>query len=133
MRHFAFPVCFILVAVPWLTPIEAPLVQWLMRIVAAVATETLTLFGIPAQLEGSLLRVNNGLRGVNESCTRVRSPQTSPLTVPLLGELTAPPIPRPQRPARPPRLRRGPRPSAASAGSTPAGSGTRGVGGSSVT
>ena len=26
VRHFAFPVCFILVAVPWLTPIEAPIV-----------------------------------------------------------------------------------------------------------
>ncbi len=87
VRHFAFPVCFILVAVPWLTPIEAPLVQWLMRIVAAVATETLTLFGIPAQLEGSLIRVSNGVVGVSEACSGVRSLQTSLMIGLLFGEL----------------------------------------------
>ena len=87
VRHFAFPVSFILVAVPWLTPIEAPLVQWLMRVVAAVATETLTLFGIPAQLEGSLIRVNNGVVGVNEACSGVRSLQTSLMIGLLFGEL----------------------------------------------
>ncbi len=87
VRHFAFPVCFILVAVPWLTPIEAPLVQWLMRIVAAVATETLTLFGIPAQLEGSLIRVHSGVVGVNEACSGVRSLQTSLMIGLLFGEL----------------------------------------------
>jgi exosortase len=87
LRHFAFPVCFILVAVPWVTPIEGPLVQWLMHIVAAVATETLTLFGIPAQLEGSLIRVNNGVVGVSEACSGVRSLQTSLMIGLLFGEL----------------------------------------------
>ena len=87
VRHFAFPVCFILVAVPWLTPIEAPLVQSLMRIVAAFATETLTLFGIPAQLEGSLIRVSTGVVGVNEACSGVRSLQTSLMIGLLFGEL----------------------------------------------
>ncbi|MEO5718213.1 MAG: exosortase/archaeosortase family protein [Chthoniobacterales bacterium] len=87
VRHFAFPVCFILVAVPWITPIEAPLVQWLMRLVASVATETLTLFGIPAQLEGSLIRVNNGVVGVSEACSGVRSLQTSLMIGLLFGEL----------------------------------------------
>jgi exosortase len=87
VRHFAFPVCFILVAVPWLTPIEGPLVQWLMRIVAAVATETLTLLGIPAQLEGSLIRVNSGVVGVSEACSGVRSLQTSLMIGLLFGEL----------------------------------------------
>ncbi len=85
--HFAVPVCFILVAVPWLTPIEAPLVQGLMRLVAAVATETLTLCGIPAQLEGSLIRVNNGVVGVSEACSGVRSLQTSLMIGLLFGEL----------------------------------------------
>ena len=87
VRHFAFPVCFILVAVPWLTPIEAPIVQGLMRLAAAVATETLTLFGIPAQLEGSLIRVNNGIVGVSEACSGVRSLQTSLMIGLLFGEL----------------------------------------------
>ena len=85
--HFAFPICFVLVAVPWITPIEAPLVQGLMRLVASVATETLTLFGIPAQLEGSLIRVSNGVVGVSEACSGVRSLQTSIMIGLLFGEL----------------------------------------------
>jgi exosortase len=87
VRHFAFPVCFILVAVPWITPIEEPIVQGLMRTVAAVATETISLFGIPAQLEGNLIRVSTGLVGVNEACSGVRSLQTSLMIGLLFGEL----------------------------------------------
>jgi exosortase len=87
LRHFAFPVCFFFVAVPWITPIEEPIVQGLMRTVAAVVTETITLFGIPAQLEGNLIRVGNGLVGVNEACSGVRSLQTSLMIGLLFGEL----------------------------------------------
>ncbi|MFN2623982.1 MAG: exosortase/archaeosortase family protein [Chthoniobacterales bacterium] len=87
VRHFAFPVCFILVAVPWITPIEEPIVQGLMRTVAALATDTITLFGVPAQLEGNLIRVSTGLVGVNEACSGVRSLQTSLMIGLLFGEL----------------------------------------------
>jgi exosortase len=87
LRHFAFPVSFIFVAVPWVTPIEAPIIQGLMRAVARVATETVTLFGIPAQVEGNLIRVTNGLVGVNEACSGVRSLQTSLMIGLLFGEL----------------------------------------------
>ena len=87
VRHFAFPVCFILVEVPWITPIEEPIVQGLMRSVAALATETITLFGIPAELEGNLIRVSTGLVGVNEACSGVRSLQTSLMIGLLFGEL----------------------------------------------
>src|SRR6266480_3816254 len=54
LRHFAFPVAFIFVAVPWVTPIEGPIIQGLMRLVAGFAAETITLLGTPAQLEGNL-------------------------------------------------------------------------------
>jgi len=87
LRHFAFPVCFIFVAVPWISAIEEPIVQGLMRIVAAAATETIGLFGIPAQLEGSLIRVSTGLVGVSEACSGVRSLQTSLMIGLLFGEL----------------------------------------------
>jgi exosortase len=87
LRHFAFPVCFFFVAVPWMTPIEEPIVQGLMRTVAAAASETITLFGIPAQLEGNLIRVQTGLVGVNEACSGVRSLQTSFMIGLLFGEL----------------------------------------------
>src|SRR6266404_6453809 len=49
LRHFAFPVAFTLIAVPWVTPIEEPIVQGLMRVVAAISSELVALFGIPAQ------------------------------------------------------------------------------------
>jgi len=50
LRHFAFPILFASIAIPWLTPVEVPIVQGLMRAVAAVASEAATLFGIPTQL-----------------------------------------------------------------------------------
>lgn len=87
LRHFAFPIGFFFVAVPWISPIEEPIVQGLMRTVAAVATEAITLFGIPARLEGNLIRVNTGLVGVNEACSGVRSLQTSLMIGLLFGEL----------------------------------------------
>lgn len=87
VRHFIFPIAFFFVAVPWVSPLEQPIVQGLMRLVAAVATEAVTLFGIPAQLEGSLIRVNSGLVGVNEACSGVRSLQTSLMIGLLFGEL----------------------------------------------
>lgn len=87
LRHFAFSICFIFVAVPWVTPIETPIVQGLMRVVAAIATEALALFGVPAQLEGSVIRINTGVVGVNEACSGVRSLQTSLMIGLLFGEL----------------------------------------------
>ena len=77
LRHFAFPVAFIFVAAPWPTLVETPVIQGLMRIVAHVAAETAMLLGVPAQVEGNLIRVSTGLVGVNEACSGIRSLQTS--------------------------------------------------------
>jgi exosortase len=87
LRHFAFPVAFTLVAVPWISPIEQPIVQGLMRIVAIISSETVTLLGIPARLEGHLIRIPEGWVGVNEACSGVRSLQTSLMIGLLFGEL----------------------------------------------
>src|SRR6266403_1079600 len=87
LRHFVFPIAFFFTAVPWVTPIEGPIIQGLMRVVAAVAAETVTLLGIPTQLEGNLIRVSSGLVGVNEACSGVRSLQTALMIGLLFGEL----------------------------------------------
>jgi exosortase len=87
LRHFAFPVAFFFVAVPWPTAVEVPIIQGLMRMVAHVAAETAMLLGIPAQVEGNLIRVNTGLVGVNEACSGIRSLQTSLMIGLLFGEL----------------------------------------------
>jgi exosortase len=87
LRHFAFPVLFIFVAVPWPTLLETPVTQSLMRVVAHVAAEAAMLLGTPAQVEGNLIRVSNGLVGVNEACSGIRSLQTSLMIGLLFGEL----------------------------------------------
>jgi exosortase/archaeosortase family protein len=58
-----------------------------MRIVARVAAETAMLLGTPAQVEGNLIRVTNGLVGVNEACSGIRSLQTALMIGLLFGEL----------------------------------------------
>jgi len=87
LRHFAFPVLFFLVAVPWPTGIEQPIIQGLMPTVANIATEVLSLFGIPAEVQGNLIHINGGVVGVNEACSGVRSLQTSLMIGLLFGEL----------------------------------------------
>ena len=87
LRHFAFPVAFFFIAVPWPTAVEVPIIQGLMRMVADVAAETAMLLGIPAQVEGNLIRVSTGLVGVNEACSGIRSLQTSLMIGLLFGEL----------------------------------------------
>jgi exosortase len=85
--YFAFPVLFMFIAVPWPTALETPVIQGLMRAVARVAAETAMLLGTPAQVEGNLIRVSNGLVGVNEACSGIRSLQTSLMIGLLFGEL----------------------------------------------
>jgi exosortase len=87
LRHLAFPVAFMFVAVPWPTSLEAPVIQGLMRTVAGIAAETTMLLGTPAQVEGNLIRVSNGLVGVNEACSGIRSLQTSLMIGLLFGEI----------------------------------------------
>src|SRR5262252_4384859 len=87
LHHFAFPVAFIFIAVPWPTALEIPVIQGLMRLVAHVAAETAMLLGTPAQVEGNLIRVSNGFVGVNEACSGIRSLQTSLMIGLLFGEV----------------------------------------------
>jgi exosortase len=87
LRHFAFPVVFVLVSVPWISAIEIPIVQGLMPTLASIATEALSLFGIPAEVQGNLVRINGVIVGVNEACSGVRSLQTSLMIGLLFGEL----------------------------------------------
>jgi exosortase len=87
LRHFAFPVAFIFVAVPWISAMETPIVQGLMRIIASAAAETVSLFGVPAQVQGNIIRLPSGVVGVNEACSGVRSLQTSLMIGLLFGEL----------------------------------------------
>lgn len=85
--HFAFPVLFVLVAVPWPMRLESSVIQLLMRTNAAIAVEMVNLLGVPAQQAGNLINLGTSTVGVDEACSGVRSLQTTIMAALLLGEL----------------------------------------------
>jgi exosortase len=87
LRHFIFPICFFLVAVPWPVPFEQAIVQRLMRCVASLCVEALGWWGVPAVQEGNVIRISSGSVGVEEACSGVRSLQTTLMIALFLGEL----------------------------------------------
>ncbi len=87
VRHLAFPVLFPLVAIQWPYRLEQGLIQGLMRVVAAVAVESLDLMGIPAVQRGNLVEIEAGLLGIDEACSGIRSFQTTIMATLFLAEL----------------------------------------------
>jgi exosortase len=85
-RRFAFPVLFILIAVPWPTVFEGPLVQVLTRFNAAACVEVLGLIGIPALQHGNVIEISTGVVGIEEACSGIRSLQASLMIALFLGE-----------------------------------------------
>lgn len=87
LRHFAFPISFFLVAVPWPVPLEQSLIQWLMRSVTGICVEALSWAGIPAVQNGNVIQIGTGRVGVEEACSGVRSLQTTLMIALFMGEL----------------------------------------------
>jgi exosortase len=85
-RGLLFPICFFLVAVPWPTVLEAPLIQGLTRADAAATIELLNFANIPAVQHGSVIEISNGLVGIDEACSGIRSFQAA-LMICLLRRL----------------------------------------------
>lgn len=87
VRHFAFPVCFPLVAVPWPVQFENFVVQTMMRAVAYVAVEIAAWFGVGAYQLGNVIQLRNGFVGVDEACSGVKTLQAGIMVALVLGEL----------------------------------------------
>ncbi len=85
--HFAFPIAFFVVAVPWPRPIDAPLMDYLMQKNAAIAIEGLLWDGIAAMRKGNLVMLPTGTVGVDEACSGIRSLQGTLMLALFLGEL----------------------------------------------
>ena len=81
-----FPICFFLVAVPWPSPIEMPLIQGLTRLDSAFTTELLGWIGIPAMPHGNVIEVATGVVGIDEACSGIRSFQATLMISLFLGE-----------------------------------------------
>jgi exosortase len=86
-RHFAFPVLFFLVAVPWPVRIEQVVIQDLMRMVTAINVTFLQLAAVPALQHGNVIEVGTGFIGIEEACSGVRSLQATLMVSLFLGEL----------------------------------------------
>ena len=87
LRHFAFPIAFIFVAVPWPVKIEQPLIQTLTDWVASLTVDGLNLCGVSAIREGSIIEISTGKVGVEEACSGVRSFQATLMAALFLGQL----------------------------------------------
>src|SRR6266513_227035 len=86
LRHFAFPILFFLVAVPWPTSLEQIVIQGLMRIDALINFEILPAIRIPAVQMGNVIEVGCGFVVIDEACTGIRSLQATFMVSLFLGE-----------------------------------------------
>jgi exosortase/archaeosortase family protein len=84
---FVFPICFFLVAVPWPTFIEGPLVQGLMRANVGATIELLALTGVPAIQHGNVIEIANGVVGIDDACSGIRSLQAALMLSLFFGEV----------------------------------------------
>jgi exosortase len=87
LKQLAFPICFFLVAVPWPSFVEAPLIQGLTRANARLAVESLGWWGVPAVAHGNVIEVAGGAVGLDEACSGIRSLQSTLMISLFLGEL----------------------------------------------
>ncbi len=87
LSTFSFPLLFFLVAVPWPTIIEGPLIQALTRANAAMTIELLGFLGTPAVQHGNLIEVATGVVGIDEACSGIRSFQATLMISLFFGEL----------------------------------------------
>src|SRR5208337_4401969 len=87
VKPLAFPVLFILCAVPWPQRFELVLVQGLMKQVASNSADILAWLNVPALASGNLVCLPNGVVGIDEACSGVRSLQAMLMTSLFLGQL----------------------------------------------
>jgi exosortase len=86
VKHFSFPMCFFVVAVPWPTPLESLVIQTLARADATLTVEGLSWLGLPALQRGNVIEISTGLVGVDEACSGIRSFQATLMISLFLGE-----------------------------------------------
>jgi exosortase len=87
VRHFAFPVCFLLISLPWMIQIERPLTEALMGLNTWLVTGLLQKLGIAAQAAGNIIQLPHCQLGVEEACSGILSLQSTFMLACLLGEI----------------------------------------------
>ncbi len=89
VSDFAFPLFFFLVAVPWPTLIENPLIQTLTHFDVRATCDLAGWLGIPAIPHANVIEVATGLVGIDEACSGIRSFQATLMISLFLGEYYA--------------------------------------------
>jgi exosortase len=87
VHHFAFPLLFFLIAVPWPSLIEVPLITKLSHLNAAISTWAANWLGTPAIRNGVVIQTGAGMVGIDEACSGIRSFQAAVMVALFLGEL----------------------------------------------
>lgn len=87
LRWFAFPVLFLLTAVPWPHTMEVLVSNSLMHGTAGITVEILCLVGVPAAQVGNLVHVETGVIDIDEACSGIRSLQAMVMLALFLGEM----------------------------------------------
>lgn len=88
VRHFTFPVLFVLTAVPWPYRLEIPLTITFMKIASFISSELLNLFGAIVVQRGTVLETQYGPIGIDEACSGIKSFQAMVLLGLFLSELS---------------------------------------------
>jgi len=94
LRHFAFPVLFFLVAVPWPRPQENAIMGWLMSRNTGFCVEALHWMGYAAEQRGNLIAIPGSVLGVEEACSGIRSLQSNIMVALAVGEFFRLTVPR---------------------------------------
>lgn len=87
-RRLLFPLLFMFVAVPLPKIIWNPVVFSLQSLITFLNVEALNLLGIPAVQSAHVIQLPNGVVGVDEACSGVRSLQSSVMAALFIGDLT---------------------------------------------
>jgi exosortase/archaeosortase family protein len=91
---FLFPVCFFLIAVPWPSMFEGPLIQALTRATTGMTVELLGWLDIPSVQRGNVIEIATGVVGIDEACSGIRSFQATLMIALFLGQLYRLSVPR---------------------------------------
>ena len=83
---FAFPLGFVLTAVPWPHMMEFLVTQSLVHRTVGVTVEILTLIGVPSMVGGNLIHIDNGVLDIDEACSGIRSLQAMVMLSLFFGE-----------------------------------------------
>jgi len=87
LRHFAFPILFFLIAIPWPRNFEQWVMGHLMAWNTSTTLEVLHWLGYEAASRGNLILLPCGLLGIEEACSGIRSLQSGLMVALFFGEL----------------------------------------------